>query len=126
MIKFFKKWQGVGINDYGTVMSPTAKAFFKSMNSTLKAELKKRGINLVEFKTGHYDCYGFCEKNGKYVYFSYDLVRYSHFELDKSDPLKGFLVRTAEGPKDYRGGTNTFCTWMELPNRIEKLLKEEK
>ena len=55
-------------------------------------------MNLVEFHVGHYDFGGFAEKDGKYVYFSYNCPRYgTPINFEKTDCIEGFLSRKQNG-----------------------------
>ena len=88
--------------------------------------LEDRGMNLVEFHVGHYDFGGFVEKDGKYVYFSYNCPRYrTPINFEKTDCMEGFLYRTAKSEKDYTGGRNHFTNLLQLVPEIERLIQAE-
>lgn len=123
MEKFFSKWNGIPIDDWGAYMSDEAKSFFREMKNALKKELAQYGIDIVDFSVGHYYCSGFAEKDGKYVYFSYSITRGLPNNLHRTDASQGFLYRTAEGLTDYHGGSNHFCNWLSLPESIAECMK---
>lgn len=120
---FYNKWNNVLIDDWGCYMSDEAKAFFRDMKTALNAELMERDINSIEFSVNHYDCSGFCEKDGKYIYFSYNITRNLPNDLNQSNALRGFLFRMAEHEKDFHGGNNHFCSWKQLPDSIAYLFE---
>lgn len=120
--KFLDAYQGVVLEDAGSVKSQEFIKFASDMKRTVQSELKTIGAKLEKWNVGHYDVSGFITKNGKYVYFSYSESRHMPIDLTRSDPMKGILYRTATGPKDYTGGYNQFTNIMSFASSVEKLL----
>lgn len=126
MQKIYKKYQGVAIEDDLAYVSKEFKQFASYFKRRLKMNLEDRGMNLVEFHVGHYDFGGFAEKDGKYVYFSYNCPRYgTPINFEKTDCMEGFLYRTAKSEKDYTGGRNHFTNLLQLVPEIERLIQAE-
>lgn len=126
MKKFVQKYQGKIIDDWGCQNSPEFKQFAKDLRNALKRELKPLNINIESFTIGHYFASGFVERDGSYVYFSYDLNRGFPVDLYARDCHAGILVRTAESAKDYRGGHNNFVYALSMAERIDYLLNLQK
>ena len=124
--KFVKDWDGYPIEDYGTVESPEFKKMFRALKAALKEMAKEQNAELVNFNSSHYDGSGFIYKpaTNKYVYISLgqDALRY-RVNVTRKVNAGPILIRTAEGPKDFRGGHNHFCTLDELPEMILKLMQ---
>lgn len=115
MNNFRKKWNGKIVkNDI------TAKSFVTAFKNMLKRELNPYGIN-VSLKSGFYYCSGFLEKNGKYIYISYNIPRYGESIDFNTSGILGVLYRTAKNNKDYTGGYNYFSSMYELPKNIKNL-----
>lgn len=84
-----------------------------------RRELKKMAANMgaeLIFNPGYFDFSAFFKKDGKYVYVKVGDVRY------ESDWYGNVLFRTAEHEKDYRGGSNNFCSYNNLESEVNKLL----
>lgn len=120
--KFVSKYQGRVLQDDGCYKSEEFKQFARDLRSTIKEEVKKIGATLHSFSIGHYDVSGFVERDGRYAYFSYSEPRHMPIDLYRSDCSYGFLVRTAEGPKDYRGGLNRFCNIFDIADLLDTCL----
>lgn len=75
MKTFMKNWNGRAVEDNGCYMSKEAKSFVTAMKNMLKRKLTPYGINVLSLKPNHYDCSGFLEKDGYYVYISYSIPR---------------------------------------------------
>lgn len=123
MEQIIKKYQNRALEDWGSVMSAEAKQFAKDFKRRLSFNAKKRGIEIVGWNVNHYDFSGFLKKNDKYVYFSYNIPRYEEPINLLSRNHNGFLVRTAEHEKDYRGGYNNFCNILQFFDSVEYLLE---
>jgi hypothetical protein len=127
MLKSFcRKWQNKSVEDDGAYPSQEFIKFANELHSVLKIDARDHGYRLFSFNCGHYDVSGFFEKDGRYVYFSYDVPRGgAAIDFRKTDPCEGVLFRTASGPEDYRGGTNRFCSMNNLMSEVQALLYKE-
>lgn len=76
MKTFKKNWNNRIVKDDGCYMSKEAKSFVTAMKNMLKRELAPYDINVLSLKPNHYNCSGFLEKDGYYVYISYSIPRY--------------------------------------------------
>lgn len=124
MQKLYDKYQGRLLEDAGSYNSSDFINFANYVKRRMKAATKEKDIKLVNFSIGHYDISGFFRSNqtGKYAYFSFSDCRYRPLDFDKSDCMRGFLLRTADGPKDYRGGQNHFVNLKGFIPLLEKLV----
>lgn len=119
---FYNKYQGVKIQDDGSVKSAEFIQFAKEMRAALKQEAMKRyGIKLASWHVGHYDVFGFFEKDEKFIYFSYAEPRHMSIDLTRRDPMQGFLYRTAQSTSDYHGGGNNYTDWIHLVEDVNTL-----
>lgn len=119
-----RKYQNKILEDWGSVMSNEAKQFAKDFKRRLNLNAKNRKMEVVNFSVGHYFLSGFIKKNDKYVYFSYNIPRYeTPINLYSRSCHSGFLVRSAEHEKDYRGGFNNFCNLPQFFDTVEYLLE---
>lgn len=122
----YKKWNGRGVEDAGCVTSREFDGFCTSFKNALKKAVTTIGADLVTFRKGHYDFSCFIERSGKYAYVSFDVPRGGQaIDFTRSNPLQGFLVRTAAHAKDYHGGHNNFANLAELTESIDRRLSEE-
>lgn len=120
----FNTYNNKTLMDAGSYMSDEAKKFARDFKRRLSLNAKKRGMEVVNFNTGHYYFSGFVKKDDKYVYFSYDIPRWEEpIDLHASGCSKGFLVRTAENEKDYHGGHNNFTNLIHFMDKVEELLR---
>ena len=110
MQKLYGKYQGRLLEDAGSYNSSDFINFANYVKRRVKAAAEEMDIDLINFNTGHYHFSGFFQsrKTGKYAYFSYELCRRTPIDFDIRNCFGGFLLRTAEGPKDFRGGQNRF------------------
>lgn len=119
---FYKKYNHKSIQDAGSSTSREFDMLARNMKSALKDSMAGYGITIAAFSKNHYDVSGFFERNGLYIYFSWNCPRGNlPVNLDDSSAMYGFLYRTAENVNDYRGGFNNFCTWNELPECVSRL-----
>lgn len=121
--KFVNTYQGRVLQDADAYKSNDFIAFARAMRATINSELKSIGAKIASFNVGHYDLSGFAEKDGKYIYFSYSEPRHLPIDLNRRDPMMGILIRTADGPKDYRGGQNHFTNIMSFASSAKSLLE---
>ena len=124
MQKLYGKYQGRLLEDAVSYNSRDFINFANYVKRRMKAATKEKDIKLVNFSIGHYDISGFFRSNqtGKYAYFSFSDCRYRPLDFDKSDCMRGFLLRTADRPKDYRGGQNHFVNLKGFIPLLEKLV----
>ena len=124
METMIRKYQNKILEDWGSVMSPDAKQFAADFKRALTKQAKNRRMEVVAFKTNHYDFSGFLKKNDKCVYFSYNIPRYeTPINLYSRSYMSGFLVRKADHEKDYKGGYNNFCNILQFFDTVEYLLE---
>ncbi len=109
----FKDWQFSS----GCTIGQDFKRFSRLFRNWLKKQLKSKGLQIVNFTTGHYFVSGFVTNGQQYVYFSVSDVRYF-----PEGWLDDILVRTAKNEKDYTGGSNNSCSLENLPKTICNLL----
>lgn len=83
----------------------------KALQNDLGADYK------VKINIGHFAVSGFVSKDNKYVYFSVEDLR------DSDNGFEDCLYRTATDDKDYRGGSNHFCSLYELADNIKKCIE---
>lgn len=118
--KFIDKYDGIIIDDASGESSVNAKKsesfmdFCKNLKSALRKEAKEMGFDDVTLKPNHYDMSGFFRKGEKYVYWSFNVERYGLPTSLKKTGVNGFLYRTAESDKDFRGGNNHFTELSKL------------
>ena len=112
-------WKSREIEDDGGVKSPSFIQFAKDLKKHLKKELKAVGLELEVYSVNHYEVSGFIfnPDTFKYVYFNTSDVRHT------SDWSRGWLIRTAQGTKDYTGGMNNFVDIDHFANKAEELSK---
>ena len=119
MKRLIDKYDGTIIQDDG----PCKSIEFKQFAKDLKKELKQIDeFRLVDVTVGHYYVSGFLEKEGKYVYFSFDVPRGNQvMDMSKTDAFNGVLIRTAKNPKDYKGGHNNFTNFYRFVEDVNNL-----
>lgn len=124
MQKLYEKYNGHLIEDAGAYKSRDFVNFANYAKRQMKAAAEEKGIKLVSFNAGHYDISGFFQSNvtGKYAYFSLSDCRNHPLDFDSSSCMRGFLLRTADGPKDYRGGQNHFTSLNGFMPLLEDLV----
>lgn len=124
MRNIYKKYNGIGIQDDGSVTSKEFNSFYREFISTLKKALMKKDIKVVRTSKGHYDLSAFVERNDKYAYISYSVPRGNQpLDLDRTDPMSSVLYRLADNDKDYKGKINHFCDVLSLVDNLDNLLK---
>lgn len=118
--KIYSRYQGKMLEDDGAYKSKDFTTFASYMKRQFKAAAAERGITLHSFSVGHYDVSGFFEKDGMYVYFSYNEPRWDYIDFNRGDCRFGFLVRTATSANDYRGGMNRFSNLENFMETVEE------
>lgn len=116
--KFYKKYNGKTLQDNGSEVSKEYANFQNAFLRLMKSMTKEINANVVKSNKGHYFTSLFIERNNKYayVYFSGNIYRRTHIELDN------ILYRTTKDDKDYCGGFNQYTNLRNLPKELNKLL----
>lgn len=97
-----------------SIKTEQCKQFFRDFKKTLK---KCLGTEYnMKLDLGHFEVYGFVEKNNKYVYFNISDLRENGAEFEN------VLYRSANGFDDFTGGSNRFTELENLDFEIKKLL----
>lgn len=123
MNNIYKKYQGKCVCDAGAYMSDEAKQLATYMKRRIRATAKTEGMELVDCYIGHYDISGFIKKDEKFVYFNWDIPRGNGIiNFNRSDAFAGFLIRTAQHEKDYKGGQNNFSSLQNFFPTVKRLL----
>ena len=124
-MKIFKKWNNKHIEDWGSVMSDDAKAFYRAFKGYIRRCFPE--AELVGFKPNHYDFSGFIKKDGKCIYVSHNIDRYKCcVDFDDMSCMNGVLYRTAKNEKDYHGGHNNFTSINEFESNVKNLFNNER
>ena len=119
---FVKKYQGKTLQDDGSVKSQDFIRFARDFRSVVKDCAATIGANLKRVLRRALLCIGVLGKGWKVCLFLYSEPRCMAIDLLRRDPMMGILVRTADGPTDYRGGRNNFCNIMEFASTASNLL----
>lgn len=119
---FYKKYQGRMLENAGCYNSQEYLQFAKDLRSTIKGVAKEMEAKIEKYTIGHYYISGFINKNGKYVYFSYDFPRHKTLDLQSQNSSDGILIRTAKTDSDFKGGPNHFCNIFTMKDVAKKLL----
>lgn len=124
MQKLYEKYNGYLINDIWGCNSRDFDKFASYAKRRIKAAVAEKNITLISFDVGHYDISGFLQSNvtGKYAYFSLDHCRWEPLNFDACDDRHGFLLRTANGPKDFTGGQNHYVNLKGFLPLLEELV----
>lgn len=119
---FIKENNGIVIEDCITVTGKDFKDFCRRLKAALKKEAKPLGMD-VTLRPNHYDMSGYFSRDGKYVYWSFSVMRGDMpTYLDKSDCCSGVLYRTAKSEKDSIGGPNNFTDLAHLVDSVYGLI----
>ena len=113
-----KAWIG-----YDFISSSGTTEEWVTFSKEYKRELKKSlpvDFELADFMRGHFYVSGFIKNRttDKYAYFSISDVRGGQDGF-----YNDILIRTAQGVKDYTGGSNCFTTFDNFVNALESLTK---
>lgn len=126
MSNFIKKYDGKYLQDAGAYVSREYTGFQNAMKRDLKAMAEEIGAELVSYGKGHYDQFAFFHRNGSYVYFNYSRIgERSTPDLTGRESFPSCYCRTAEHAKDYRGGSNNHCAYIEVKRVVDRLLNQE-
>lgn len=101
-----------------TGKTPEFTAFCRMYRARLSKEAKAKGLKIVSWSNGHFQCSAFFKntQTGKLAYLSTSDVR--HFPNEWANNI---LVRTAEHEKDYTGGTNRSATLETIGQMLSEL-----
>ena len=123
MNDFVKKYDGKPLQDAGAYVSKEYQAFQNAMKRDLKRMAGEIGAAMLWFSKGHYDQSAMFERNGHFAY-----MHYSGCIGDRSTPAlretMTCLCRTAAHEKDYKGGRNNHCSYVEVQATFNRLLNE--
>ena len=124
LVSFIKKWDGKTLQDDGFYVSKEFHSFQVAFFNAMRKIAKTLDAELVKPSYGHYDMSGFIKKGDKYVYFNYEVVGYRTKVMLTN---KGFYhtpmyVRTAKNDRDYTGGYNNNCYFVDCEEIMERLL----
>lgn len=126
MKTFKKNWNNRIVKDDGCYMSKEAKSFVTAMKNMLKRELTPYGINVLSLNPNHYDCSGFLEKDGYYVYISYSIPRYGdRINFSASGAGNGVLYREAETKRILLADVIISAHWRTCQISFISLLMQE-
>ena len=119
---FIKTWNGRRLEDWGSTVSKEYKQFQQAMKREVARLAEAEGAKLASYNSGHYYQSGFVERDGLYVYFCYEAIDRCHVQL--TDGFV-FYMRTASGPKDYRGGSNCNVSFSEFTETMKRLFSQQ-
>ena len=120
--KFFKKWNGKQLEDWGGVVSPEYRSFQRSLGLFMDSIAKEMGAEVTRKSNMHYDESYFVRKGENCVYVSHSNHLWNRTKIKLEDDA--FLVRTAKSENDFHGGDNNYTDIWGLSNLIWKLLGE--
>lgn len=89
--------------------------FLPIAEKEMKSIARLIGAELVEFNPMHFEYSAFLKKDNKFIYVSVGDVRYSKNWYDC------VLYRSAKNEKDYSGGSNNYCSYNELGEKMLKM-----
>lgn len=122
LLKFYKTYNGRGIEDDIGYKSADFKKFASAAKRTFSSVASEMGFELSKFSVGHYDISGFFSNGDRHVYFSYNVPR-GEIPMNLEDAgVRGFLYRTAKNLTDYSGGTNNFCSLLSLMDNVATMI----
>lgn len=121
---FYKKWNGVDCEDWGSVMSPMYKAYQKAFFRAMKAICKDLGATIVNKTYGHYFESVMVERNGHYVYINQEHYIGGRAVVDLSHKNR-LLIRTAGHASDWRGGANGWTEWKDIDKKLDEYLNKD-
>lgn len=119
-IATLKKFVGYRFSS-GSETGSDFKSFATKLRNYIKSVCNENGMEMVSFNRGHYDCFGFVKMQDSdvYAYWSISDVRFWQDEW-----FNKVLFRTANGPKDYHGGHNQYCSLEKLGSSIQSLMQK--
>lgn len=125
--RFVTKYNNRSIEDCGSYTSEEFNTFAKGFKSFVKRNLEDLGFTLDSFYKGHYSISGFLEKDGRYIYFGYDVPRDNYpIDVNTKSAHMGILIRSAESPRDFHGGMNNFTSFKDFADDVNSLFNRYK
>lgn len=121
--KFIRKWHNKPLQDDVYFVSTEFNSFQNDFKKVMAAICSELGANLVNFNKGHYYVSGFVERNGNYVYFSYENMNGERATPDLRSE-NNMLCRTAKNERDYHGGANHITSFSKSKELIKRLLNK--
>ena len=91
------------------------KAFIPIARKEFKALAKKLGAELI-FSPMYFEWSAFFKKDGKFIYVHVGDVRWNNW-------YDSVLFRTAKSEKDYTGGSNCYCSYEELEEKLSDMFE---
>ena len=91
------------------------KAFIPIARKEFKALAKKLGAELI-FSPMYFEWSAFFKKDGKFIYVHVGDVRWNNW-------YDSVLYRTAKSEKDYTGGSNCYCSYEELEEKLSDMFE---
>lgn len=116
--KFFGKWYGTEFENCGGITSNQYEKFQADYKTTLREICKNINFELISFNKNHYQFSAVLRSNetGNYFYISIPDVR-----SWKNEWANNILYRTMKHEKDWTGGTNRYCTIVQLQSALKSL-----
>jgi len=121
MEKFVKKYDEKSIQDDINYNSKEFFAMAKAFRKMLERTFPEYAI--AKFCVGHYYISGFLQRNGNYIYFSWNVPRHNR-PIQLKNPIyleDKLLFRTANSDNDYCGSCNNYTSVADMKKAIEKL-----
>lgn len=116
-MNIIEKWGQVEFESSSS-LTPQFTAFARDFKSHIISECKSITAKLEFFNRGHFEVWGFIEKNGAFVYFSTLDVRDSRW-------MSEILIKTAVSVGDYTGGQNHFTNLNDFSRHVSELLDSQ-
>jgi len=91
------------------------KAFIPIARKEFKALAKKLGAELI-FSPMYFEWSAFFKKDGKFIYVHVGDVRWNNW-------YDSVLFRTAKSEKDCTGGSNCYCSYEELEEKLSDMFE---
>lgn len=110
------KWENYPFES-SSYKTPEFKTFASDFRKEIKRQATLYGFALSSFNIGHFYVSGFLQVRDKFIYFSCSDVRFFPNEWKNN-----LLYRTARDIKDFTGGSNRYCSLVQLGERAKALL----
>lgn len=122
MVRLYAMLNHKTLTDAGSKVSRQYRNYQTALINVMERVANGICANLVKATKGHYFTTMFIEKDGKFVYVSFENIKGARTYIDFDCPFN-LLVRTAKDENDYEGGNNIFTTFPNLRETIKMLLK---
>lgn len=120
-----KKWVGFDFNHSGWSTSHENKStafeqWVRDTRSDIRTMLKGTGWKLVRWQGNWFIASGFLYNTelDRYVYISVSDIRYWQDAW-----FNRVLIRTATSDRDYTGGRNQYCAFINIPEKLEEMFR---